>query len=220
MYDMERKSYIYKITNLINNKVYIGQSIDVKQRWRQHKYETKKDKPKMIINRAMKKHGIENFSFEVIASCFDMSAANDAETFIVAQENSLIPNGYNVTNGGYNSPKTKEWKQQMSLKAKERYVKGEITTLNRKGGVLPSRRGSTMSEEFKQNMSIRMKGHTYNNGRKHVNRKSPSSHYRLISKEQVQEILNNPLKLTRKQLAIKYNCSEASIKSYRRKEKE
>ena len=36
------KFYIYKITNLINNKVYIGKTIDIKKRWKTHKYNSKK----------------------------------------------------------------------------------------------------------------------------------------------------------------------------------
>ena len=108
---MERLHYIYRITNLVNNKVYIGQSINPTKRWAGHKREMKK--PTQMIHHAFNKYGIDNFKFEVIATCFDQDAANDAETTIVFQESSLIPNGYNVTNGGYNSPKTEAWKQTM-----------------------------------------------------------------------------------------------------------
>lgn len=107
--------YIYKITNLINNKVYIGQTKDFNQRWRQHKLETKKAIPSMIVNKAMKKYGVDNFIFEVIVSCLDQDAANDCEELIIIQEQSHITldKGYNVSNGGSTAPKTEAWRQKM-----------------------------------------------------------------------------------------------------------
>lgn len=130
---MERKVYIYKITNLINNKVYIGQSVQPKVRWQKHKSDTK-NKPIQIIHQAMRKYGIDNFSFEVIASCLDLDAANEAETFIVMQENSLVPNGYNVARGGSNAPKTEEWKQKAHKYWKDPIWREKTLEAMKKGG--------------------------------------------------------------------------------------
>jgi hypothetical protein len=107
--------YIYKILSKINNKVYIGQTVQPRKRWYQHKLESKKDEPNAIISRAIKKHGIENFEFEVIACCKNQDAANKAEEQIIDQYDCLIQNkkGYNVALGGYNAPKSKLWKQSM-----------------------------------------------------------------------------------------------------------
>jgi len=106
--------YIYKITNKINNKVYIGQTVNIKKRWSQHTAAARSNKPTQIVHHALIKYGIDNFSFEIIASCFDQNASNEAETIIVSQENSLIPNGYNSTNCGSNAPKTEEWIKNMT----------------------------------------------------------------------------------------------------------
>jgi len=61
---------IYKITNTINQKSYIGQSNYIERRFAQHKspYEQTRfaDKP---LYKAFKKYGIENFSFEIIEEC-------------------------------------------------------------------------------------------------------------------------------------------------------
>ena len=48
---------IYKITNLINNQSYIGQSINIEQRIKQHF----RNKDKTVIDNAIQKYGKENF---------------------------------------------------------------------------------------------------------------------------------------------------------------
>ena len=65
---MKKKiSGIYKIENLINHKVYIGQSKDIKSRFNQHKSaETNKH-----LKHSFEKYGIENFSFEIIKETYD-----------------------------------------------------------------------------------------------------------------------------------------------------
>ena len=63
---------IYKITNLINNKVYIGQSVNIQQRFKKHKTKYKdisNEESNKILYKAMRKYGLENFSFEIIEEC-------------------------------------------------------------------------------------------------------------------------------------------------------
>lgn len=128
---MKTKS-IYKITNLVNNKGYIGQSVDPKQRWRQHKKESKKDIPKMVINLAMKKHGVENFTFTILTTVLlpeynpDLTEienekiycgiADKLEDQLIEEHQTHISTGkgYNVSLGGSTSPKSDEWKQKMT----------------------------------------------------------------------------------------------------------
>lgn len=67
---------IYKITNLVNGKVYIGQSIDIYRRWAQHKkigrnlsedkYSRDYDK---VLYRAMRKYGVDSFEFSIVEKC-------------------------------------------------------------------------------------------------------------------------------------------------------
>ena len=58
---------------------------------------------------------MENFTFEVIASCKTQDDANYIETELVKQYDSYISTnkGYNVTLGGMNAPKSEEFKQMM-----------------------------------------------------------------------------------------------------------
>lgn len=108
-----RIHYLYRITNKINGKIYIGQTVQPKKRWNQHKTSTASDTPKMIISYAIRKYGNEAFEFEIIAGCKTWEDANETETILVAQYNSRVPSGYNVALGGINAPKTEEWKQMM-----------------------------------------------------------------------------------------------------------
>lgn len=107
--------YIYKITNIINGKNYIGQAIKIDNRWRDHRRAAILNKPTQLIHHALIKYGINNFNFEVIACCKNQEDANDAETQLVAQYNSYVANGhgYNVTYGGYNAPKSEIWKKSI-----------------------------------------------------------------------------------------------------------
>lgn len=93
---------IYKITNLINNKIYVGQSINIKDRWYQHKY--KADKPQergynSIIHCAFRKYGIDNFSFEILEECNE-DELDTKEQYWIKTLNTLAPNGYNILIGG------------------------------------------------------------------------------------------------------------------------
>jgi len=114
--------YLYRITNKINDKIYIGQSIDPIRRWYEHKRSASSNSC-MIISRAIKKYGNNVFIFEVIATCKTYEDANEIETLLVSQYNSLVPNGYNVSLGGMNAPKSEAWKKIISQKAQERAPK-------------------------------------------------------------------------------------------------
>lgn len=97
---------IYKISNNLNNKVYIGSSIDVERRWRQHKEASINEKdhhynyPLMV---AFRDFGIANFTFEVVNTLPDYQAMIQAEHDWIIKENCVVPNGYNQTDNT-NSP--------------------------------------------------------------------------------------------------------------------
>lgn len=108
---------IYKIENLINGKVYIGQSINIQERWNEHKLinsRTSKDalkKQKYPLYLAFQKYGLENFSFEVLEEC-SLEELDTKEQFYIKKYNSYIDfpnsNGYNLTLGGDGTRKITE----------------------------------------------------------------------------------------------------------------
>lgn len=85
---------IYKITNNINGKVYIGQSIRIEERWADHL--TANDD--WQIHQAIKKYGANNFTFEVIEEC-PQEDLDDREMYWISYYNSF-KKGYNMTLGG------------------------------------------------------------------------------------------------------------------------
>lgn len=123
---------IYKIENLINGKVYIGQSSDIKTRWSDHK-RTAKDSSRNGYNyplyRAIRKYGFENFKFEIIEECLE-EELNDKEKYYIQLYRSCInfedSNGYNQTLGGDNCNRginlSEETKQKISKANKGRLL--------------------------------------------------------------------------------------------------
>ena len=89
---------IYKITNLNDNKCYIGQAVDVRSRWLEHcKYGLGIDTPQgNKLYQAMLKDGLENFTFELLEEC-PPELLNQKERFYIEL--------YNSCNFGYNTLK-------------------------------------------------------------------------------------------------------------------
>lgn len=92
---------IYCIENNINGKKYIGQSEHIYARWNQHKsmYKTSN----YILYKAIRKYGIENFSFYIIEQC-EKKDLDIKEIYYIDKYNTYYygdtPNGYNMTIGG------------------------------------------------------------------------------------------------------------------------
>lgn len=82
---------IYKITNKLNKKCYIGQSVHIERRFVEHCMPHSQS----IISKAIRNFGKENFSFEILEEC-NISELDSKEAFWIKYYNSIVPNGYNV----------------------------------------------------------------------------------------------------------------------------
>ena len=81
--------------------MYIGQSVSPAARWRRHKSDAKLGKNKLHLSRAMRKHGIQNFVFEVIAQAKTLEDIDQLEVDGIKQYKSSDKNyGYNIALGG------------------------------------------------------------------------------------------------------------------------
>ena len=85
---------IYKVTNKINGKVYIGQSVDIGRRWRQHMTA----EVDTYFHKAIQKYGVENFEWEVIEQC-KKKDLDEREIYWIEYYDSFNK-GYNRTKGG------------------------------------------------------------------------------------------------------------------------
>lgn len=160
---LEQKIFgvIYKITNLINDKVYIGLTTNLQMRKTTHRRFSKTEKPRQYIHRAIRRYGWENFAVDVVFCAFDRETLNEMEKFFIKEYKSNVREfGYNRTDGGEGTKgmrghrHTEEVKIKMSL----------------------ARKGKPLSEEHKLNMSLSKKGkinskeHNSNIGLAHKNR--------------------------------------------------
>ena len=108
---------IYKITNNINNKIYIGQSVNILARWQQHKQAN----DNFPIHLAIRKYGIDNFSFEVIEECPQEELNEKEKQYIQFYHSLVTQGGYNISLGGegnsyYSDIKIKElWDEGKSV---------------------------------------------------------------------------------------------------------
>lgn len=97
---------VYKIENQINHKVYIGQSIDIHKRWYEHKsaaFNPNEPRYEAQISQAIRKYGLDNFKFEIIATLspeqYSRDSLNELEKYYIALYDSFRY-GYNATPGG------------------------------------------------------------------------------------------------------------------------
>lgn len=93
---------IYKITNQINNKIYIGlTTCSLEYRWARHITESKNINNTKHLYKAMRKYGIENFTIEKIDETNDFKELGKLERYYIHKYNSTNPKiGYNLTHGG------------------------------------------------------------------------------------------------------------------------
>lgn len=141
--------YIYKISNTINDKIYIGQTIDPSRRWKEHKRSKENG---MLIARALLKYGPDNFNFDVIASCCTLEDANMIEALIISQYDSAnISYGYNIDPGGNTTPRNEETCKKIS-----------ISSMGKPG----TNKGKSFSNEWKNNLSKSNAGKEQLSGRR------------------------------------------------------
>lgn len=92
---------IYKITNMVNGKAYVGQSVDIYKRWCSHRIAAFKKESELYeypIYRAIRKYGLENFCFEIVERC-EKKKLSERERFWISYYDTFF-NGYNQTFGG------------------------------------------------------------------------------------------------------------------------
>ena len=164
---MKTYNYIYKITNQINGKIYIGK----------HSTDNLDDGymgSGILICKAEKKYGLENFTKEYLAFCDTEEKLNWFEKFYIKKFNAREV-GYNLTDGGdgslgrYQSEETKMKisntksgvkvpKLSIALKGKPSAFKGKHHSIDSKQKLSEAHKGKHRSEETKRKISEGHKG--------------------------------------------------------------
>lgn len=150
---------IYKITNKINGKSYIGQTtLILEERMTKH---FSKNSGCPIMEKAIKKYGKDNFDIEILGTFLE-ELLDLAEIAAIKEYGTLSPNGYNLTEGGGRGGKlSKETRLKMSLIVKERYRDktkhpffGKHHSKKAKEKISKANLGKKMSFEARQKSSI------------------------------------------------------------------
>jgi len=140
---------IYKITNLLNNKIYIGQTIQtLEKRWKRHTSNYTKKRNAMAITGAISKYGKDNFKIEKIDEASNIDELNEKEIFFIKEYKSLYPIGYNLTHGGLNCKMSEETKKKIGDSNRGKKVSPE--TIQR---LRESHLGYKVKEETKKKLS-------------------------------------------------------------------
>ena len=162
---------IYKYTNLINGKIYIGKTRrPLEQRIQEHYY-TKKNSG---LEGAIKKYGIENFKIDVVEKC-PIDKLNEREIYYIAFYDCKAPKGYNLTDGGDSGFNLCfETRAQMSVaknsdefrKIMSAIHKGKPLSQQHKKNISASLKGRNLSDEHRKKLSVAAKGKQFSDSHK------------------------------------------------------
>jgi len=152
--------YIYKTTNLINKKIYIGQT-------KSNKFKKNYFGSGIIIKESLKKYNKNNFTVEILSECFSKSEMNEKEIYYINLFKSNDLNiGYNLSSGGGGSfgyklsEKTKQKisENHINVKGENNPFFGKTHTIETKMKLSVYHSGKTYSDDFKKKISDSMKG--------------------------------------------------------------
>jgi group I intron endonuclease len=146
---------IYSITNKLNDKIYVGSSVDIKNRWRQHKHSLRKGShPNKHLQSSWDKYGEASFEFSVLEECTDLDKSE--LKWIDFYNANNREKGYNKrldgsTNRGIKrTPEQIEAMRQRALgvkQSKETIEKRKATILLNKQNGFKRKTGWKLSEE-------------------------------------------------------------------------
>ena len=145
---------IYKITNKLDGKIYIGKTArTLEERMKEHTRGKK-----TYIDRAISKYGIDTFKVVVIEECNTEKELNEREIYWIDFFNCKFPNGYNMTDGGEGSLGYKA-PPELSARLSE-MRKGRPNTPEQRAKISAKLKGKIFSPETCAKISAAKMGHT------------------------------------------------------------
>lgn len=148
--------YIYKITNVLNGKSYVGQRMTTRNPENDSYFGSGK-----YLMRAIKEHGKENFVKEIIFSCLSEDYLNEAEEFFIRElRTHVFEGGYNILLKPVGGTAGKCWTLSEETRRKQTAARNQHGPLSEEARLRMSEaaKGRTISEEVKQRISEKLKG--------------------------------------------------------------
>ncbi len=166
---------IYKTTNKINGKSYIGQTVhSLRQRKHGHVSAALSVRDTTYFHRALRKYGSENFSWEILQECDTIEELNQLEIFYIGYYNTFGNNGYNLTVGGKSGlvgfKHTDESKRKMSEAQKGKKLseetkrrmskvqKNKVVSKETRRKISEGHKGFKLPEKVRRKISVALKG--------------------------------------------------------------
>ncbi len=182
-----KKCGIYKITNIINGKIIIGQSRDLSHRWYSYKHKLrKKIYHNPYLQNAWNKYGEQNFKFEIILECTKEKLDEEEIKLIKIYNSTNRQFGYNIEEGGNKHKSCSEETRLKMRNAKLGVFDGNKNPMfnkhhskESKRQMSESQKGHRHTEEWKINHSIALMGNKNLLGHRHskaTKRKMSESH--------------------------------------------
>jgi len=149
---------VYCVTCKINDKKYIGKTVNLlKYRQKEHERETLKGS-NLVFHNALRKYKIDNFEWEELFINDNDFILCKVEIMEIVEQNTKIPNGYNMTDGGEGVSGL----SQSAIKGKTyEEIHGEEKAKELKEKRSKCRKGIKITLEVKKKMSLARKGKTY-----------------------------------------------------------
>ena len=212
---------IYKVTNLVNGKVYIGQTNSTAaKRFAQHWYDASVCKKQNPFHKALRKHGKENFSHELILVC-EGHMANYYENEVMRIFNSHVSrgNGYNVANPldhfrSIQSAKGELHGNAILTDAQVLEIRSRID-LSHSDAAKLFNIGYATVKNIRRGASWMHIGGLRNLSEYKHDKKRGASHHNSVISDDVRNIIKNDKETNSTLLAKKYGISAALVKSIR-----
>lgn len=213
---MKKVSCIYSIINLKNNKKYIGSTIDLDSRIRQHLYKLRNNKHhSKYLQCSWNKHGEQNFIFHILEFCSKEKTLEIEQIYLI----SLNPE-YNISKSSTAPMTGRKHKKETLIKFKKRKIwnKGVPRTKEEKSFISFRIKEaiSKKSPEYNEQISIRTKKWISENGarfkgRHHTEENKKAARERTKSKKKIVCINNNEIFEAQLDIAKKYNIKQGHI---------